>query len=166
MFIAAHSSGYAVTLVNETGAATNSTHSDNATTVLPGTKETQTGSDELRFTTYNLYLPQVAVHEYLHCFTHPNYSKALGEPRLDSPVRHNLVEDSTQYLPLQTPFDRRGDRSGKYSSVYVEEAKFIGKIVDDVGVNTLKKAYFSGDRKAIGQVRDTAMKRAEILLRG
>ena len=151
---------------NHVGTATNSTQANNSTTVLPPAGGTPARSSELRFTTYNLYLPQIAVHEYLHCFTHANFSRAVNEARLDGNVQHALVEGSTQYLTLQTSFSRRGDRSGKYSGIYVEEVKFISKVVDKVGINTLKKAYFSGDQMAIAKVRDAAAERAEILFRG
>ena len=165
MFVPDSSSGRAVTPPGKTGIAANATLADNSTAPLRGAVATRVQSGELRFTTYNLYLPQIAVHEYLHCFTNPNFRNALGDTRLDDQLRHNLVEGTTQYLTLQTPFNRRGDSSGKYSGIYKEEVAFIGKVADDVGIETLKKAYLAGDQKAIGKMWDAATKRAEILFR-
>jgi hypothetical protein len=114
----------------------------------------------LSFTTYNLYLPQVAVHEYLHCFTHQNFSDAVNDPKVGSKLSHALVEGTTQYLALQTPFDRRGDLTGKSSASYPDLVRFIGHVADDVGINTLTKAYLSGDQKAIEEVLDVAARHA------
>lgn len=166
LFIAGTSPGEPVASAGRTGTAANGTHAHHAARRFPGNVATRVQSGELRFTTYNLYLPQIAVHEYLHCYTHPNFMNALTDTRLDAQLRHDLVEGTTQYLALQTSFDRRGDRSGKYSGIYLNEVKFIGRIKDAVGIDTLKKAYFSGDSKAIGKVWEAATAHAEIPLRG
>ncbi len=151
---------------NGTVAAFNSTHGGNSTAALPETAGPQARSGELRFTAYNLYLPQIAVHEYLHCFTHPNFRNATADNSRDPLIRHVLVEGSTQYLTLQTPFDRRGDYSGRYSAIYVDEVKFIGKVVDDIGIDTLKKAYLCGDPPAIEKMLAATADHADVLFRG
>jgi len=150
---------------NKGGTAINSTRANNSTITLPNIVGKQVQSGELQFTAYNLYLPQVAVHEYLHCFTHPGFLNTTNQSKLVTQLGSTLVEGTTQYLTLQTPFDRQGDFSGKFSSFYPEEVKFVGKIVDKVGIDTLKKAYFSGDRSSNKKVLDAAAEEAESLLR-
>lgn len=147
--------------VSNVGNLLNATGTDNSTagSSPPGATRVQTGV--LRFTTYNLYLPEIAVHEYLHCFTHPDFYDVTDDTRLDDQTSHALVEGTTQYLTLKAPFDRRGDYSGKYSGIYADEVKFIGKVIDGVGIETMKKAYFSGDQTAIGKVREAAVRTAE-----
>ena len=93
----------------------------------------------------------VAMHEYCHCFTHPQFDSALEKY---SPFNTELVEALTEHIL----------RSGKMTnSNKYKMPKFftyeawqrelqIQKLEKAVGEATLMRAYFSGDEDAISEI--------------
>jgi hypothetical protein len=114
---------------------------------------TKANADRISFNTYNFYLSRVAAHEVLHCYTHQNFNDAVYAENsgLTPTLQKTLIEGTTEYFTRKTPVSNRGDRLHVLDK-YNKFVKLIGKVVTDVGEETLKKAYFSGDRKSIEQV--------------
>ena len=107
-------------------------------------------ADRIRLDTYNLYLPSTAVHEYLHCYTHPNFTQAIYNS--DIRLRKQLVEGTTEYLTRKVPVTSNGDTLHAIRNGYSDYVKLVDRVVNDVGEETLKRAYFSGDQTAMVQV--------------
>ncbi|MES2831273.1 MAG: hypothetical protein V4695_04700 [Pseudomonadota bacterium] len=112
---------------------------------------TEPGADIISFNTYELYMPTLAAHEYLHCYTHQNFINAVyGNASSLSPAsQRKVIEGSTTYLTRKTPVSRAGDPFFVINRSYGNYVKFIKKVVHDIGEDTLKKAYLSGDPKSI-----------------
>lgn len=118
---------------------------------------TKANSDRISFNTYDFYLPTVAAHEFLHCYTHQNFGDAVYAKNsgLTPTLQQALIEGTTEYFTRKTPVSDRGNRlhvMDKYSKF----VKLIEKVVANVNEETLKKAYFSGDKKSIMQVIQAA----------
>jgi len=107
--------------------------------------------DVISIDTYNLYLPRIAAHEYLHCYTHQNFNNAIYDRNagLDSGTQRKIIEGATEYLTRKTPVSSSGDPLFVIYKAYGDYVKFIKTIVRDIGEETLKKAYLSGDAESI-----------------
>lgn len=98
----------------------------------------------------------VATHEYSHCYTHSQFSEALSE----SPNAYELDESLTEYMASKHPSNGRG-WGGLMGldfrlAQYYKKRKAL-KLEEAVGEETLKLAYFSGDKDAISKISRAAV---------
>lgn len=103
-----------------------------------------------------------AVHEYCHCFTHPQFLEALKS----SPNKLDIEESLTEHISDKIPaYGRLSNLMSKIDSGYDIETLSNGKKMRQatqeleaaVGDATLMRAYFGGDAAAIRKVSRAAV---------
>ncbi|WP_415268163.1 hypothetical protein [Acidovorax sacchari] len=94
-------------------------------------------------------------HEYLHCFSHPELHKALA----GSPHSHSVEEALTEFYADQ--FDGHPDTQ-TFADLALANGKTgvaaAAEIERMIGKNTLQRAFFKGDAKAIEKLSDALVK--------
>ncbi len=90
-------------------------------------------------------------HEYLHCFTHPNFVTAMSKSPHWRTIEEALTERFADQLPGHAigkfaPYDLSRLPNGKRWGTAAAELE------QAVGTETLQRAYFSGDADAIRKV--------------
>ncbi|HEX8956009.1 MAG TPA: hypothetical protein VF798_07035 [Burkholderiaceae bacterium] len=90
-------------------------------------------------------------HEYLHCFTHPKFAKAMRH----SPHWRTIEEALTEHFADQLP----GHAIGKFAPYDLSKlpngkrwSQAAAELEQAVGTETLHRAYFGGDVDAIQKV--------------
>lgn len=103
-----------------------------------------------------------AVHEYCHCFSHPQFYRSLD----NSPNEMEIVESLTEHIADKIPtygrlsgfmstidsmYDQRGMANGKRMLQAAQELEAA------LGEATLMRAYFKGDKAAIRKLSRAAV---------
>jgi hypothetical protein len=104
-----------------------------------------------------------AVHEYLHCFTHPKFLDKAFEATSEPHYANMLNEGVTHHLTRQVPIPSNQFYTSLYDLAHVgpevartpvELARTVVEAMGQDGEETLKKAYFSGDPAALKKLDD------------
>ncbi|TAM85161.1 hypothetical protein EPN42_15970 [bacterium] len=90
-------------------------------------------------------------HEYLHCFTHPQFLKAIKDAPLATSINEALTEYFSDNMPAPalskySAYDSNKLANGKKWTAAAAELEAV------VGKDTLHRAYFGGEAAAIKQV--------------
>jgi hypothetical protein len=102
-----------------------------------------------------------AIHEYLHCFTHPGFIDTVLEAASNDQLANALNEGVTQWLTRQVPiaagqshltgYDIAPSSAG-ISKTPVQLAEGPVEALGEDGADTLKQAYFGGKPEALARL--------------
>jgi len=104
------------------------------------------------------YLPNLgitAAHEFLHCYTHPDFIESIDRelnPFHGRDIREGLTEVMARRLKLPRPDPL------EFKSIYPKQVKMAEAVLKDAGEDTVRRAMLSGDGDAIGKIVDAARK--------
>jgi hypothetical protein len=102
-----------------------------------------------------------AMHEYLHCFTHPAFIDTVLKAASNNQLANALNEGVTQWLTRQVPIGAGHSHLSGYdvapagagiAKTPVELAGALVEALGDDGADTLKQAYFVGNPEALAKL--------------